>query len=281
MDYAISDGAKIYWEEHGAGQPLLLIMGLSFTHEMWYRALPTLASRCRVIVFDNRGVGLSGVPPGPYSIRQMARDAIAVLDAAGVHSAHVIGASMGGMIAQELALQYPNRVRSLLLACTSHGGLLAKWPRFVRPRGIRWSEAERRQRELALAPLLYSPTTPPDRIHEDLDVQCGCQWTYRGFLNQFSGVLLWSSYRRLPAIKAPTLVVHGDCDRLVPPENGRVVAARIPGAKFHLIRDAGHILTTDQPDACRRIMIEFLKQMRAIDDPDKAVFDGGADAPAA
>jgi pimeloyl-ACP methyl ester carboxylesterase len=265
MPYAISDGSRLYWEQYGIGPPVLLIMGLSFTHQMWFRVLPTLASRFRVILFDNRGVGLSEVPKGPYRMRQMARDAVAVLDAAGIDSAHVIGASMGGMIAQELALRFPARVRSLLLACTSHGGLLARWPRFVPPRGLKWGEAQRLERELALVPMLYSPSTPMDRIREDLDVQCCSPWSYKGFINQFAGILMWSSYLRLPLIRVPTLVIHGDCDRLVPPGNGRVVAARIPGAHFRLIPDAGHILATDQPDACRRIMIEFLRQARSVE----------------
>ncbi len=264
MAYTFCDGARLYWEEHGSGPPILLIMGLSFTHDMWFRILPTLATRGRVIVFDNRGVGQSDVPRGPYTIRQMARDALAVLDAAHVTQAHVIGASMGGMIAQELALRYPSRVRSLLLACTSHGGLLARWPRFTRPKGIKWGEAQRRERELALAPLLYSPSTSLERIHEDLDVQCASNWSCKGFLNQFSGILLWSSYLRLPRLRIPTMVVHGDRDRLVPPQNGRVLAARIPGAQFRLVQDAGHILTTDQPEACKRLMVEFVRQMRSV-----------------
>ena len=265
MAFTTSDGTPVYWEEHGKGPPVLLIMGLSFTHEMWFRVLPTLTSRFRVLLFDNRGVGLSGVPKGPYTMRQMARDAVAVLDAAGVSSAHIIGASMGGMIAQELALRFPARVRSLLLACTSHGGLLARWPRFVAPRGIKWGIDQRREREMALVPLLYAPSTPMDRIREDLDVQCCSAWSYRGFINQFAGILLWSSYLRLPSIRVPTLVVHGDHDRLVPAGNGRVVAARIPGARFQLIQNAGHILTTDQPEACRRLMIDFLRQARNVE----------------
>lgn len=264
MPYTTSDGVKLYFDVQGEGPPVLLIMGLSFTHDMWFRILPVLRTRCRVILFDNRGVGLSDVPKGPYTIRQMAKDAVAVLDAAGETAAHVIGASMGGMIAQELALRFPSRVLSLLLACTSHGGLLARWPRFVRPRGIKWGEAERRQRELALVPLLYSASTPLDRIHEDLDIQCACNWCYQGFFSQFSGILWWSSYLRLPSIRVPTLVVHGDSDRLVPPENGKVVAARIPGAQFRLIEDAGHILTTDQPEACKRLMVDFLRQVRGV-----------------
>jgi pimeloyl-ACP methyl ester carboxylesterase len=171
---------------------------------------------------------------------------------------------MGGMIAQELALLYPDRVESLALGCTSHGGILARWPRFIRPKGpISLSESNRRQRELALIPLLYAESTPIERIHEDLDVHCNCALTNRGFLNQFAGILLWTSYRRLPRIRVPTLVVHGDEDRLVPPANGKVVASRIPGAKFRLIPEAGHILTTDQPEICQRLLLQFLNEVAA------------------
>ena len=172
---------------------------------------------------------------------------------------------MGGMIAQELALRFPTRVRSLLLACTSHGGLLARWPRFVRLRGLKLGVEQRLERELAFIQMLYSPSTPMDRIREDLDVQCCSPWSSKGFINQFSGILLWSSYLRLPSLRVPTLVVHGDHDRLVPVSNGRVVADRIPGARFQLIQNAGHILITDQPEACRRLMIEFLRQARKVE----------------
>jgi pimeloyl-ACP methyl ester carboxylesterase len=257
VPYATNHGVKIFWEEHGAGSPVLLIMGLSFTHEMWFRALPTLTGSYRVIVFDNRGIGRSDVPPGPYLIRQMAEDAVAVMNAAGISSAQVVGASMGGMIAQELALRFPERVESLLLGCTSHGGLLARWPRMTHlgrseparaHAAIRWS----------LTPLLYSNSTPRHRISEDLDIQCRCNCTRRGCMNQFAGVLLWSSFRRLPRISVPTLVTHGAEDRLIPPQNGRVVASRIPGAKFYLIPGAGHILMTDQPEICLELMLDFL-----------------------
>src|SRR5689334_5742139 len=120
MPCVVNEGAEIYWEQQGEGPPVLLIMGLSFTLEMWFRVLPPLLQGYRAIVFDNRGVGRTGVPAGPYWIPQMARDAVAVLDAAGVENAHIMGASMGGMIAQELALSAPERVRSLVLGCTSH-----------------------------------------------------------------------------------------------------------------------------------------------------------------
>jgi 3-oxoadipate enol-lactonase len=122
MPFVENQGAKLYWDEQGAGEPLLLIMGLSYPSYMWHRSRPVLASRYRSIAFDNRGIGQSEVPDGVYSISLMASDAAAVLDAAGVQTAHLFGVSMGGMIAQEFALQYPDRVRSLILGCTAAGG---------------------------------------------------------------------------------------------------------------------------------------------------------------
>src|SRR4029078_1283871 len=108
-------------EERGEADPLLLTRGLGATHEWWGRVTPAVAPHFRTILFDNRGVGKSDVPPGPYSIPEMADEAVAVLNAAGVDSAHVFGASMGGMIAQEMALRHPARVRSLILGCTACG----------------------------------------------------------------------------------------------------------------------------------------------------------------
>jgi pimeloyl-ACP methyl ester carboxylesterase len=259
MPYVGSQGANIYWNEQGSGPPVLLIMGLSFTHDMWFRVLPALSGRYRTIFFDNRGMGRSDVPRGPYRMRLMAQDAAAVLDAAGVSAAHVIGASMGGMIAQELALRHSPRVLSLILGCTSYGGLLSRWPDLAHaPRNMPFGEGDRAAREEALIPLLYSPSTARTLIEEDLQVRAQCNWSYRGFLGQFGGILMWNSYRRLPRIQAPTLVVHGEDDRLVPPENGRVVARRIPGARFALIPKAGHVLLTDQLEACVEVMMEFL-----------------------
>jgi 3-oxoadipate enol-lactonase len=261
MPYLVNAGTQLYWKDYGSGPPLLMIMGLSFTHEMWFRVLPSLGSQYRVIVFDNRGMGRSDVPRGPYPIGRMARDAYAVLQAAGVEAAHVLGASMGGMIAQEFALRFPQCLRRLVLACTTHGGFFSKWPDFGRrPRGIRWSRADRLERERALIPLLYGDTTPRERIEEDLQIRLRCRWCYQGFLSQLAGILVWSSYRRLPRINAPTLVLHGEQDRLVPPQNGRVIAARIPGAQFRLVPHAGHMLMTDQPELSSEIVRGFLGQ---------------------
>lgn len=259
MPYAVNSGTQLYWKEYGAGPPVLMIMGLSFTHEMWFRVLPWLAAQYRVIVFDNRGMGRSDVPRGPYSIRQMANDARVVLQAAGISKAHVVGASMGGMIAQEFALSFPQCVHRLVLACTTHGGLFSKWPDFThRPRGIRWLQGGALEREHGLIPLLYADRTPRERIEEDLRIRCACQWCYQGFLSQLAGILAWSSYRRLSRIDVATLVLHGEQDRLVPPQNGKVVASRIPGAQFRLVPEAGHMIMTDQPELSTEIVLKFL-----------------------
>lgn len=257
MPQVVNEGAELYWHTYGEGPPVLLIMGLSFTHEMWFRILPWLVERYQVILFDNRGMGRSSVPRGPYSIRKMARDALAVLRAANIPAAHVVGASMGGMIAQELALRHPEAVKSLILACTSHSGLFGRWPDFSRV-PLR-TGATREERERAVIQLLYADSTPLHLIEEDIRIRAGCQWTSRGFMYQFAGILMWSAYGRLPSIRIPTLVVHGDQDRLVPVENGRAVARRIPGAKFELIPNAGHVLTTDQPELCSETLLTFLR----------------------
>ena len=261
MPYALNQGVRIYWEEHGAGQPILMIMGLSFTIEMWHRLIPELARHYRLIMFDNRGMGRSDVPKGRFSIGQMANDAVAVMDAAGVSAAHVLGASMGGMIAQELALRFPNRVCSLMLGCTSHGGLISRWPSFHhRPRKAAFSGSDRIARERSLNDLLYAETTMRELIEEDLMIRSKCCWTQEGFLKQFGAILLWSSYLRLPRIRVPTLVVHGAEDRLIPPGNGRTVARRIPGARFKVIPNAGHVMMTDQPERCLAEIMNFLKE---------------------
>ncbi|MBV9033351.1 MAG: alpha/beta fold hydrolase [Acidobacteriaceae bacterium] len=262
MPYVTNRGARLYWEEHGSGPPVLLIMGLSFTLEMWFRVVPHLIQSYRVILFDNRGIGRSDVPRGPYTIPTMASDAIAVLDAAGVAAAHVVGASMGGMIAQELTLRYPERVHSLILGCTACRGLFSKWPNFRKgPNQIGWFRADRLQRERGMRQMLYAVDTLEELIEEDIGIRCRCNWTYKGVLSQLAGILLWSSYRRLPSIKAPTLVVHGEEDHLLPPQNGQLVASRIPGARFELMPRAGHIFITDQPETTMRHLLGFLQQV--------------------
>jgi pimeloyl-ACP methyl ester carboxylesterase len=239
-----------------------MIMGLSFPLEMWNRALPDISRRYRAIVFDNRGVGRSDVPRGPYRIAGMARDAMAVMDAAGIKSAHVMGASMGGMIAQELALRHPERVRSLLLGCTSCGGFRARPPNLRRvPIFRNWRGMNNEQRARAVIPMLYAKDTPKEVIEEDLRVRLIRYPTMKGTLYQAMAIPFWSSYRRLPRLKMPTLIIHGEKDRVLPPANGRRLAERIPGARLRMIPGAGHMLISDRPEQTLGDILEFLREV--------------------
>jgi 3-oxoadipate enol-lactonase len=257
MPFVENQGAKIHWDEQGHRAPVLLIMGLGYTSVMWHRTRPALA-RYRTVAFDNRGVGLSDVPPGPYSIATMASDAAAVLDAAGVSSAHVFGVSMGGMIAQEFALQYPARTRSLILGCTSPGG-----PSSIRAdsnvidvllmRGMTPEQARD-----AILPYIYDAATPRDKIEQDVSLRQPWLPSPEGYMAQLQGILAWEGYSRIAQITAPTLVIHGKSDALVPPGNGELIAGRIPGAKLALIEHASHMFLTDQTQAAHKEILEFL-----------------------
>jgi 3-oxoadipate enol-lactonase len=259
MPFAESDGAKLHFEEHGSGEPLLLIMGLGYTKDMWHRLLPAFAERYRVIVFDNRGVGESDVTPGPYTTKQLAADAAAILDAADVETAHVLGASLGGMIAQEFALSHPRRVRSLVLCCTTAGGpnsvpaepwvleVLQQRASMPVEEGIR-----------ASIPFTYDPGTPAERIEEDLAIRRRTYPTEEGYRAQLAAALAHDASGWLERIRVPTLVVHGETDQLVPTVNGRRLAELIPAARLAVLPNAGHIFFTDQPERATAAVLEFL-----------------------
>lgn len=261
MAYVDNQGARIYWDEQGEGPPILLVMGLGYPSCMWHRIRPVLAKNFRTIALDNRGVGSSDVPTGPYPISLMASDAAAVLDAAKVDSAHVFGVSMGGMIAQEFALQYPKRVRSLILGCTAAGG-----PTAVRAEQDAIAMLKTRDRmspDQALqapVPFIYDPATPQERIDDDLELRRPWLPRPEGYAAQLQGVLAWEGYSRLPAIHAPTLVIHGESDRLVPPANGKLIAERIPGSKLVMIPHASHLFLTDQTESATHIVLRFLEE---------------------
>jgi len=260
MPFVENQSAKIYWDEQGSGEPLLLIMGLSYPSYMWHRSRPVLAKHFHTIALDNRGVGQSDVPPGVYSIALMASDAAAVLDAAGVERAHVFGCSMGGMIAQEFALQYPTRVRSLILGSTTPGG-----PHSVQPEPEALQTLLRRdvppeESKEAIIPFIYDAATPRARINEDMAIRMKWYPTAQGYMGQLQGIFGWEAYSRIPRITVPTLVIHGESDRLVLPGNARLIAERIPGAKLVQIPYAGHIFDTDQPAASLHAILEFLTE---------------------
>src|SRR6202171_1308359 len=259
MAFINNQGAQIYWDEQGAGEPVLLIMGLGYPSDMWYRTRPLLAARYRTIALDNRGVGRSDIPAGPYPIALMASDAAGVLDASGVESAHVYGISMGGMIAQEFALRYPKRVRSLILGCTAAGGphVVKAEPevnQLLMSRG-NLSPAEAAE---AAVPFIYDSATSRALIGEDLAMRGDWFPRPEAYLAQLQGILSWEAYSRLSQISAPTLVIHGETDRLGPAGNGKLIAERIPGARLVLLPHASHLFSTDHPEAAHEAILEFL-----------------------
>ena len=179
----------------------------------------------------------------------MAADGAAVLDAAGVARAHVFGVSMGGIIAQEFVLQYPERVDSLVLGCTAVRRP-ARHSRRCRGHQAAMTDRHKMTMDEALeasAPILYDSGTPRALIDEDFVMRRRTYPTAEAYMAQLMAIYTWQSYDRLPRIAAPTLVIHGESDRLVPPANGKVIAGRIPGAKLVMLPKAGHLFTTDQP----------------------------------
>jgi pimeloyl-ACP methyl ester carboxylesterase len=244
---------RLHWESTGEGDPVLLIMGLGLGGGAWWRTVPVLARRVRVLTFDNRGVGRSQAFSYAYTTDAMADDAVTVLDAAGVERAHVYGISLGGMVAQALALRHPQRVRSLVLGATSPGG-----PRAVRPEPEVTAFFRRRLRmepeEAAWesVPINYGPRCRAEhfeRIEEDIAQRLAHPFSRNAYRAQLFAAAWHNTLSALPRIAVPTLVVHGRLDRMIPVGNAQLIADRIPGARLRILEEAGHLYPTEEPDA--------------------------------
>jgi 3-oxoadipate enol-lactonase len=257
MLVARPDGAQIAWQSAGSGPAVLLIMGLAYPADAWFRQVPVLAESHRVLTLDNRGAGGTGDAPGaPYTVEMMAADCLAVLDAAGESRAHVVGISMGGLVAQELALTAPSRVTSLALMATHPGTAQGTWPPEVYEFLMARASMEAEERGEFSIPFNYAPTTDRVLIEEDWKQRAAGTAGPAGYAAQ-GGTAVWSGFDRLPSMVPRTLVVHGAQDRLVVPENGRTIAGQVPGAKLVLVEDANHLLTTDQADAVNALLLDW------------------------
>jgi len=246
---------KLHWEDTGgSGPPVLLIMGLGMNATGWWRTIPALAA-FRVLSFDNRGVGRSERAPGPYTVTEMADDAVSVLDSAGVESAHVYGISLGGMIAQEVALRHPDRVRALVLGATTRGGdahvaASEDVVAFVRLRAQMTAE----HAVWASVPINYAARTRAgggDRIAEDIAQRLRFPVEAEYYSAQLAAANGHDA--SVEDIRVPTLVVHGEEDVLIPPANGERLAADIPGAELSMWPGAAHLYFTDEPAVDREI----------------------------
>ncbi len=271
MARATHNGITLYYEVHGEGTPVVLIMGLGGSGRAWGLQLPDFARRHRVILPDNRGVGRSDMPAGPYTMAGFAADLEAVLDAAGVTAAHLVGVSMGGLVAQEFYHLHPDRVCSLTLVATGVG---PADPAYVPPDQEVWevltmdrASSDPRTVTERMNALFYHPAYRAripdltDRILQFQEREPQPPHAFHAQLDSASTHTLNSP--RLHRVNVPCLVIHGADDRVWPPENARYLAQHLPEARLELIPEAGHMLPLEQPREFNRRVLGFLADVDA------------------
>lgn len=263
MPFVQSAGARLHWDATGAGTPVLLIMGHLYSSAMWYPLLPVLTKRHRVIWFDNRGTGDSDTTP-VATIEEFAADARAVLDAAGVEKAHVYGVSMGGGIAAEFAMRYPERTASLTLGCT----MLKTERTKLGLRGLLYSlplGVVRAVLSRLMTPARYGSAAPRDAALHDIEMLKRDRFTMRGVKAQATAIANYATTREraVSTLKMPVLVLHGDEDEAVPVEKGRELAALIPGARYVEFKGAGHNYLVAANDTSTKAFLDFIDAVDA------------------
>jgi 3-oxoadipate enol-lactonase len=256
---AVGTEPRIAWERRGSGPPLVLIHGLGYARWGWEPVADPLARDFEVLLLDNRGIGDSDAPAGPYTAAEMAGDVLRVLEEAGVERAHVLGTSLGGMIAQELALAARQRVDRLVLACTTPGGERA-YPipdgtmRLIQEAGsLEPLVALRRFVENALAPGASRELVERILAHRAANPQPLPAWQA-----QAAAGTSFDAGERVRGIVAPTLVQHGTADAVVDPRNADVLAELLPDARVEVFPGCGHLFFWEQPQRFVRSVREFL-----------------------
>lgn len=262
-----SNGINIYYEVQGEGEPLVLIAGLGYGLWQWHKVVPGLAHHFKVITFDNRGVGQTDAPPGPYSARMMADDTAGLIKALNVAPVIVMGHSMGGFIAQELALSYPELVSQLVLASTNFGG-----PNHVpiTPEAMAiltdttLPPQERVRRGVLVACAEGFAERQPDVLEEIIHYRLSMPITPEGQMAQMQvglGLLDYdnSFEPRLPELKMPVVVMSGDQDKTVPPANVGLMAQRIQDVKTYMLKDTSHLFMIEAPDYTVNALVGLLK----------------------
>ena len=247
------DGVRLFYELHGPehASPLILLEGMGGDIPGWRRNIPVLARELRVIAYDFRGNGNSDEPRGPATMETFVDDTVALLDALGIDRAHLYGQSFGGMVAQEMALTKGERVRTLILGCTHAGPRHAVRATASKvPKGEPWRS-------------MYSPGFPdrhPEHVAEDLRIGAAQPKHPEGGRRQWEAMQGFDSFDRLPGLDVPTLVLHGTEDLAVSPENGRMLAERIPGAELVLLEGAGHLYHSEQAEAADAAVLDFVRR---------------------
>lgn len=262
MPFQRINGIQIYYEEHGKGDPVLLIQGLGYPSGMWFLQIPALARNFRTIVFDNRGVGKTDKPDEEYSIPLMASDAAGLLHVLGVEKTHVVGVSLGGYIAQEMALSSPNLIGRLVLLATSHGGPryfeLTKglWEEVAALAGLSPEEILRRGSILAAAENFFQKN--PELLDRSVSIRMENLQPLYAFTRQSTAAANFDSLPRAHLIRQPTLILAGARDRVMPMVLTQELAQKIPGAKLRVFPDAGHLLFLEKAQEVNQAILEFL-----------------------
>ncbi|HBZ01260.1 MAG TPA: alpha/beta hydrolase [candidate division Zixibacteria bacterium] len=259
-----ANGINIYYEIQGQGKPLVLIMGLRRNAEWWYCQIPALAEHFQVLVFDNRGAGRSDQPAADYSIPLFADDTAALMKGLGLSSAHVLGISMGGYIAQELAINYPELVQGLILGCTGAGGSRAvlmtpeRLAKFTANKGLSPEEILRKDMDIYFSEGFIQEW--PEKIEEFVEISRRHYQPPESFLRQFAACQKHDTLKRLHRIIHPTLIMTGDDDPLIPPENSRILKEMIPQARLEFFPAGRHCFFMEFASKFNQKVIDFLEK---------------------
>jgi pimeloyl-ACP methyl ester carboxylesterase len=253
---------KIHWESYGEKEPLLLISGVGGGTWTWEDSIEAWSPLFRVIVFDNIGAGRSSMPDRPYTMTEMADHAAAVLDTAGVKQAGVVGLSMGGMIAQELALRHPERVRRLVLGST-HCGISLRIPpdpniikRFADNNGLSPEEIFDKNLLLLVTPRFLKRGSAVLKRYKERELTAPYQPDY-ALKRQLGAIAGFDACGRINQIHVPTLILTAELDKLVPPGNGRLLSNQIPGAVEQSFTDAGHLIHLECAEEFHKMVMQF------------------------
>jgi pimeloyl-ACP methyl ester carboxylesterase len=265
MPKIAANGIEIYYEIHGRREPLVLIMGLRRNAEWWYCQLPALSKQFQVLVFDNRGAGRSDKPAMDYSIPLFADDTAALMQTLGIHQAHVLGISMGGYIAQELAINYPKTVRGLILGCTGPGGSRAvlmspeRLAAFTANKGLTPEQILRKDMDIYFSERFVQDN--PEKIKEFVEISLRYYQPPEAFLRQFAACRAHDTVGRLHRITHPTLVMTGDDDTLVPPGNSRLLKELLPRAELFFSPGGRHCFFMETAESFNHKVLDFLKAL--------------------